>query len=70
MEATTTWYESNKKFVNSLLFLIRETRLSESLSGLFNLKPVEDCITLLVRDHTILTTKIAELQKTIEELKK
>lgn len=66
----STWYELNKKFIETLLFSIRETRLSEQLSGLFNLKPVEDCILLLIGDNVRLKERIVQLEKTIEELKK
>jgi len=65
-----TWYEKNKKFVASLKHNIQETRLSESLEGLFQLKPVEDCITMLVSDVMRLKEKNDELEKTIMELKK
>ena len=65
-----TWYEKNKKFVAALKHTIQETRLSESLEGLFQLKPVEDCITMLLSDISRLKQKNDELEKTIVELKK
>jgi len=65
-----TWYDNNKKSVEQLLYNIRQTRMSNQLEGIFDLKPTEQCITMMIGDSVRLKGEIEKLEKEIETLKK
>ena len=65
-----TWYETNKKAVENLLYSMSQMRLSNQLEGLFDIKPAEQCIVMLIGDSVRLKGKIDELEKELELLRK
>lgn len=65
-----TWYSMNKKVVENLMYSIRQARAANSLEGLFDLKPVEQCMIMLIGDNVRLSGRVEELEEELNTLRK
>ena len=67
---TKTWYELNKKNVENLILSMKHMRMSNQLEGLYDIKPAEQCIIMLIGDGVRWKGRIEELEKELELLRK